>query len=377
MTAAELVDLALAQEKEHAIIVLDTGGRVMSWLPGAESVLGYGAQEMIGETLERLFTPEDLERGDLDWELRAAQSYGRSEDDRWHVRKDGLRVWVSAAVTALKNRSGDIVGYVKVLRDRTDIRTQLDALQSRLQRATELENEKHVAFGMLAHELRSPLGPLTNAAHVIRRVASQVPEIAASVQIIERQVRFIENLVKDLLEATRIGVGKVRLHPESLDVRSVLNAAIETCSAMLDDRQQTVEIVMPDTLTLEADASRLQQVIVNLITNSSKFSPPGTTVWIKITVDADELVLRVEDKGRGIPPELLPRIFDLFTQADDEGDSAGHGLGLGLGLVKSIVQMHGGTVQARSEGDGKGAEIIVRLPLRQPPSADAPDARGT
>jgi signal transduction histidine kinase len=116
---------------------------------------------------------------------------------------------------------------------------------------------------------------------------------------------------------------------------------------------------------------RLQQVIVNLISNSSKFSPAGDKIWLKATVDGDKLVLHVEDKGKGIPPELIPRIFDLFTQAHTEGDSAGQGLGLGLGLVKSIVEMHGGTVQAKSEGDDMGAEIIVRLPLRQPTAGAA------
>jgi signal transduction histidine kinase len=115
---------------------------------------------------------------------------------------------------------------------------------------------------------------------------------------------------------------------------------------------------------LEADAVRLQQVIVNLITNASKYSPPENTIWIKATVDSQELVLRIEDHGYGIPSEMLPKIFEFFTQADSNGTSSGHGLGLGLSLVKSIVEMHGGTVQARSEGAGRGAEMIVRLPLR-------------
>jgi PAS domain S-box-containing protein len=365
LTPNELLELALQQQQEHAIIVLDAEGRVVSWLAGATHTLGYTTREMVGQTLERIFTAEDLERGDLDWELRVARSYGKSEDDRWHVRKDGLRIWMSGAVTALRGANSEIVGYVKILRDCTDIRARLEALQSRLQHASALENEKHVALGLLAHELRSPLGPLRNATQVIRAVASENPEIDASVQIIERQVRFVEKLVQDLLEATRLGAGKVRLNYETFELRTVLEKAIETCSAALKERRQRVELLIPNTLLIEADATRFQQVIVNLVGNSSKFSPPGAGIWIKATGDADELVLRVEDKGKGVPPELLPRIFDLFTQAGTEGDSTGHGLGLGLGLVKSIVEMHGGTVQARSEGDGKGAEIIVRLPLRQ------------
>jgi len=373
MTERELLELAREQEQEHALILLDVNGVVVSWFPGAVRTLGYSAQEMTGSTLERIFTPEDLERGDLDWELRAARAYGKGEDDRWQVRKDGVRIWVSGTMTGLRDETGAIVGFVKILRDRTDLRAHIETLQSRVQYSADTENQKHLALGTLAHELRNPLGPLTNAARVIRAVAADRPEIASCVQIIERQLRFIEKFVQDLLEATRVGVGKVKLHCEELDVRTVIDNAVETCSAVLTERGQTVDILIPGTsLRVEADAVRLQQVIVNLITNSSKFSPVGSRIWIKVTVDADELVLRVEDKGRGIPPELLPRIFNLFTQAGSDGDRPGQGLGLGLGLVKAIVEMHGGTVQARSEGDGKGAEIIVRLPLRQSGTVETP-----
>jgi PAS domain S-box-containing protein len=367
MTARELLELALAQEQEHALILLDADARVVSWLAGATKTLGYTAEEMLGQTLERLFTPEDLERGDLDWELRAARSYGKAEDDRWQIRKDGLRIWVSGITSALRDEHGEIVGYTKILRDRTDLQSRVETLQAKVEQAQHIENEKHVVLGTLAHELRNPLAPLTNAAQMIRIVASDKPQIAACVQIIERQVRFIEQLVQDLLEATRVAVGKVKLHYERIDLGVAIENAIETCSGALNDRRQIVEVLIPKGVTLDADPVRLQQVIVNLISNSSKFSPAGNKIWLKATVDGDELVLHVEDKGKGIPPELIPRIFDLFTQAHTEGDSAGQGLGLGLGLVKSIVEMHGGTVQAKSEGNDMGAEIIVRLPLRQPP----------
>jgi two-component system CheB/CheR fusion protein len=372
MTGPALLALALEQQREHALILLDRDGRVVTWLPGATQTLGYSPEEMVGQTLERLFTPEDLARGDLDWQLRTARSYGEAEDDRWHIRKDGVRIWVSGAVTALRDDDGEIVGYARILRDRTDLRARLEALQSRLQQASRLEDEKHVAIGTLAHELRNPLGPLTNAAEMIRALAGENPQIASSVCIIERQVHFIDQLVEDLLEQTRAAVGKLKLRYEELNVRDVIANAIETCSSELCDRRQSVEILMPDNVRIEADAVRLQQVLVNLITNSSKFSPADTTIWVKLVTDGDELVLRVEDRGKGIPPELLPHIFELFTQADNEGNSTGEGLGLGLGLVKSIAEAHGGTVQAKSEGDGKGAEMIVRLPLRQSGTGETP-----
>ena len=372
MTPLALLELALAQEQEHAVIVLDTDGRVVGWHAGAYATFGYSADEMLGESLERIFTPEDLQRGEAEWELRAARSYGKAEDDRWHVRKDGLRIWVSGAMTALHDTAGDVVGFVKIARDRTDLRSHVETLQHRLEQATQAENDKGVILATLAHELRNPLGPLSNAVQIIRSVAVDRPQIAGCVQIIDRQVRFIESLVKDLLEETRAAVGKMKLHVAPVELGAVIDNALETCSTDLNARAQSVEVLIPDAVRLEADAVRLQQVIVNLIANSSKFSPPGSTIWIKATTDADELVLRVEDHGQGIPAELLPRIFELFTQAGHEGESAAHGLGLGLGVVKAIVEMHGGTVQAKSEGADKGTEISVRLPLRQAHAPEPP-----
>jgi PAS domain S-box-containing protein len=361
-----LLALALEREYEHAIIVLDAQARVVTWLHGAETTLGYSAVEMKGAGLERIFTPEDLARGDLQWELRAAESYGKCEDDRWHVRKDGIRIWASGVVTALRDETGRLVGFCKILRDRTDLRSQVEALQSRLENAASAESQMQIVLGTVAHELRGPLGPLSNAAQIIRRAASDKPQVAASLQIIDRQVRYIESLVADLLESTRASVGKVQLHYQTVELGDIIDKAIETCSAELHGRGQSTEVLLPGPLSIDADPVRLQQVFVNIIGNSSKFSPPGSTVWVKATVDGEEAVIRIEDRGRGIPADLLPRIFDLFTQAVTEGGRAEHGLGLGLGLVKSLVELHGGSVQARSEGNDKGTEIAVRLPLRRP-----------
>ena len=370
MRAAELLSRALVQEQEHSVILMDAGGLVVGWLGAASITLGYSEQEMAGATLARIFTPEDLARGDLDWELRTAESYGKSEDDRWHVRKDGMRFWASGVMTALRDERGTLVGFSKILRDRTDLQTQVQSLQSRIESATHLETQTHTVLGTVAHELRAPLGPLMNAARMIRLAATDKPQIATCVQIIDRQVRYIESIVRDLLESTRARIGKVQLNYETVELGEVIDKSIETCSAGLSEKQQTTELLLPGPLTIDADPVRLQQVLVNIIGNSSKFSPAGSQIWIKGTVDGGEAVIRVEDKGRGIPAELLPRIFDLFTQSTTEGGRLEHGLGLGLGLVKRLVELHGGSVQARSEGSGKGAEIIMRLPLRrpQPPS---------
>ena len=369
----ELLELTQLQEAEHALILLNEGGEVLSWAGAASKMFGYASEEMLGSTLDRLFTREDLERGELANEFTTARSHGTGEDDRWLVRKDGLRIWVSGVLTALRRTDGQLAGFSKIFRDRTDTRAQLDTLSNRLEAAVKADQRKSIFIGTLAHELRNPLGPLTNAAHIIQLSFADKPEITYPLKIIDRQVKFIGALVDELLELTRIGTGKVSLNVERVELQQIIAHAVETCSAQLAEKRQTLEVLTPRSIMIEADSVRLQQVFMNLIGNSSKFSPVGSKIWIKATVEGEEVAVRVEDKGKGIPSDLLPHIFELFTQASAERDEASRsGLGLGLNLVKSFVELHHGTVQARSEGVGKGTDFTVRLPLKQPPSLEAP-----
>jgi two-component system CheB/CheR fusion protein len=364
-TAPALLARALAQAEEHALILLDADARVVTWFRGATAIFGYEPVEMIGETLQRLLSADDITRGELELELRTASSYGKYDIGRWHVRKDGVPIWATGTTTAVRDDDGAIAGFITVMHDSTDIRSHLDTLQARLDVAARAENERHVVLGTLAHELRQPLGPLRHAAHAIRLLAGDRPQVNASLEIIERQVRYIVSVVEDLLESTRVGVGKTELHCEKVQLAEVVGKAVETCSLTVNERMQRVEVLLADELVIEVDPVRLQQVLVNLIQNASKFSPPHSSIWVKATVDSGEVVLRVEDEGQGVPAELLPKIFDLFTQARPDGCATERGLGLGLGLVKSLVELHGGTVQAKSEGAGKGTEMVVRLPMER------------
>jgi PAS domain S-box-containing protein len=363
----QLFALMHEQESEHALIVLDTDRRVVAWRGAAAKMFGYSAAEMQGGTIDRLFTPEDRARGEVENEFSTALSYGRADDDRWLVRKDNARLWASGVLTVLRTADGRVAGFSKVFRDRTEVRSQIESLRNRLDATIEADNRKNIFIATLAHELRNPLGPLSNAAHIIRLSFLDHPGIGYPLRIIERQVQFIEGLVGDLLDLTRIGTGKLVLKFVTVSMREVIDAAVETCSTQLQDKEQTLEVLMPATMMVDADALRLQQVLVNLIGNASKFSPAKSKIWVKATVEGEEAVVRIEDKGRGIPSELLPKIFELFTQAgapvhDEKSHS---GLGLGLTLVKSLVEAHDGTVQARSEGVGKGAELSFRIPLRR------------
>jgi PAS domain S-box-containing protein len=351
----ELLRLLLVQDEGHAVILLDADGVVVAWHAGAEHLFGYAAAEMLGRPVAHLFTPEDRERGAHEHELAVALADGRAEGDRWQVCKDGTRVWASGVVVPLRDAARNIVGFGKILRDRTDVKGHIDAL------ANEASRQK-VLLGTLAHELRGPLGPIANAAQIIRLKTGDA--VAAPVQMIERQVAYIRRLVDDLMEVTRDGAGKSQLLIRRAHLEDILTRAAEACRPLAEARRQDFRVLLlPTPTAVLADPDRLHQVVQNLLTNAIKYTPAGGQVWLKATVEGDEAVFRVEDTGVGIAPEMLPRIFDLFTQEAASLEHAQGGLGLGLSVVKELVARHGGTVQVRSKGRGMGSEFTVRLPL--------------
>lgn len=235
------------------------------------------------------------------------------------------------------------------------------------------DSERYLVLATIAHELRGPLAPLRHAADAIRLVAGDRPEVAAPLDVMDRQIRFIEGVISELLESTRVAVGKAALRYETVRVAEVIAKALETCSPGLDGRVQKAEVLLPHALTIEADPVRLQQVLVNLIQNASKFSPSGSRIRIKATAVSGEVLLVVEDDGQGISSELLPNVFNSFSQAGAQV-AAGpeQGLGLGLGIVRTLVELHGGTVEARSDGAGHGTAMVVRLPRERSPCAGRP-----
>jgi PAS domain S-box-containing protein len=360
-----LLRLLPEQHKDHALILIDEKGLITAWLMGSQKMFGYQESEVLGLHFELLFVPEDRTRRIPNSELEISSRYGRQENDRWLVRRDGVRIWVSGVLTCLRDRDGKIAGFSKLLRDRTDLKEHIDLLRNRA-RALETENQqKTIMMGTLAHELRNPLGALSNATQLIEMSYPQDARLAPTIQMIKRQVKYLSTLIEDLLESVRVQTGKVTLQTEKVDLHTLLAGAIENVGAAMREKQQTVELILPEPpITLNADPTRLKQVFSNLLSNASKFSGNATTIWMKVITENDEVSIRVEDQGRGISPELLPRLFELFTQGDTSGRQ-GSGLGLGLSLVKQYVELHGGSVQARSEGVGRGSEFIVRLPLER------------
>ncbi|MBA2675604.1 PAS domain-containing sensor histidine kinase [Ramlibacter sp.] len=363
---AELLSAWLRSNRDYAVILLDPQGRVVAWLGAAEQVLGFGAAEMLGATLTRIFTPEDRQRGLDRYELEVAQANGRAADERWHVRKDGTRIWASGTVTALRPAGGEPTGYVKILRDRTDVRGHIDTIENHVQALQSGKDSTRQFLRTLGHELRNPLAPLANAMHVLSRSCTD-ERSRTMLQVIDRQVGVLRRLADDLMDVTRLELGKFELHKRHVDLRQVLGEAATSLQSQAAAGQLSLQAVLPDApLMVDADPDRLQQVVLNLLSNAIKYTLEGGTIWVTATQDDGHLMFRVQDTGIGIAPEMLPRIFDLFTQDLQAEKLVPGGLGVGLSMVRQIVELHGGTVQALSAGRGKGAEFIVRLPRRQP-----------
>jgi len=236
---------------------------------------------------------------------------------------------------------------------------------------SDVSGKKDQFLAQLSHELRNPLGALSNAVAAIQMRSDLDPVIEQTVQLIARQGEFLRGLANQLLELTRINSGKVQLELARVDLRVPIARAIESTQAAISERGQTLnQHILDVPMIVMADETRLEQVFVNLLTNASKYTPPGGQIELRASINASEVWVHVIDNGIGIAPELLPHVFELFTRGDDAAVHAADGLGIGLSLVKEFVQLHGGSIQVRSDGAGEGSEFTLRLPL-----ADATPAR--
>ena len=290
-------------------------------------------------------------------------------------RPDGSRITVIANIVPLSNARGEITGAINCFYDITErSRLQQETLEQ-AQALAEMDRRKDEFLAMLSHELRNPLAALSNAAQLLRLQKNEAPLQQQARHVIERQLGQLKHLVDDLLEVSRITSGRVQLRQERISVSGVVERAVETAQPLIAQRRHQLRVALPpEPIFLQADAARLEQVLVNLLTNAAKYTDEGGRIWLSVELeDAAAMktdgaaalpiaVIRVRDTGIGIAPELLPRIFDLFTQAERSIDRSQGGLGIGLCLVQRLVELHGGTVEAHSVL-GQGSEFVVRLPL--------------
>ncbi|MCF2446693.1 PAS domain S-box protein [Dyadobacter sp. CY345] len=472
----------LESAKDYAIITLDTDRSIRSWNAGAEKMMGYSEDEIIGLSVDIFFVPEDRAKGAPEHEVQTALDTGRAQNERWHMRKNGSRFYGSGVTTALVNDSGDVIGVLKVMRNLTAQKNAEQALQKsqeRLQLAlqiptvgvlffdeagtftganeaflaisgfsaeavetrqintsemtipewmprtlqalkelrsigrstpyekqlqrpdgsrwwglfagTRLSQREYVEFvldithrkqaeealweadrrkdeflALLAHELRNPMATLSNTLMILELTGGQqeILPLETALAMMRREMVQLVRLVDDLMDVSRINQGKIVLKLETLNLKRLVEEALLATRPVIDNARRTLLSTLTDApLLLEGDATRLTQVVRNLLTNATKFTHEGGQIWIDLAQEGDMALLRVRDDGIGIPSDQLEHIFGLFAQVDASRTRSQGGLGLGLTLVREFIEKHGGRVEARSEGTNMGSEFIIQLPL--------------
>lgn len=353
-----------AESREYAIICVSPAGHITEWLGAAPLVFGYDREEMLGRPFSSIFTPGDVDKGLDQQELDIAALDSRSEDDRWHERKDGTRVWVTGSVQAVRDERGAVLGFVKIAVDRTDLQGRIERLEQQNEGGVQAAERTRAFLRTLGHEMRNPLAPILNATHLLRR-AKPGADVGRLADMIAHQVDALRRMADDLMDIARLDINRVQLNRQHTDMRDLVHEACEGFQSTAKARGVKLASIQPSgALPLEVDRARFLQVLHNLLTNAIKYTPAGGQVWMKVTQEENDVVIRVEDTGIGISPEMLPVLFELFTREATASRLAPSGLGIGLAVVKAVVELHGGTVQARSPGQGKGAEFIVRVPVR-------------
>jgi PAS domain S-box-containing protein len=342
---------AIVDSSDDAIVAKTLEGNITAWNRGAERIFGYTAAEAVGRHITLIIPPERRNEED---EVLARVRRGEKVDHFETVRqsKDGRRIDISLTVSPIKNAAGQIIGASKVARDITERKRQEELLK-------EANRAKDEFLAMVSHELRTPLNAILGWARIARRDPSATPR---ALEIVERNARHQAKLIDDLLDLSRIISGKLRLEIESLHIPRVIATAVESLRLAAEAKGVALELQLDAELPLIlGDGQRLHQVICNLLGNSIKFTPAGGRVVLSARQTSSTAEIRVSDTGKGISPKFLPHLFEAFRQGDET--SVRSGLGLGLAIVRHLVELHGGTIRARSEGEGKGAVFTVTLPL--------------
>ena len=278
------------------------------------------------------------------------------------LRKDGQEFPIDVLLSPLPTSAGILIA--SAIRDMTPHRKLENELRERTRELEDADRQKDHFLSAVAHELRSPLAVLTQAARILRSPRAGAADQQSAVGAIERQTLLMVRLVEDLLDLSRVRRGKVSLREEKIDLRTVVLAAVEISDPLIVDRRHHLVVTQPpNPLWVSGDSARLAQVVSNLLSNAAKFTPDEGHISLTVSVDGPMAAIRVRDDGQGISQTLLPTVFDLFAQGNPVGDHSGGGLGIGLALVRRLVEMHRGTVDAFSDGPGRGCEFVVRLPL--------------
>ncbi|MFO0581641.1 MAG: ATP-binding protein [Anaeromyxobacter sp.] len=381
------LDEALARERLHlsaildalpaGVSVADASGRVIIVNATALAQAGPGEQLLGRSALAAV--PVGAAHPDgrpvLAAELPLARALAGERVEREEVRvpvPGGRFRALSLSAAPLREGDGTISGAVEAAWDVTAQKETEGALRTATVALDVANRQKDQFLAMLAHELRNPLAAIRSAAHVIRGRAADGRDSSRAVGILERQAGNASRILDDLLDVSRITRGLVELRKERVQLDDVVASAVESQRGLADSLSHRLTVRLAPGLEIDGDPTRLEQIVANLLNNAVKYSPPGGSITVELAAEGGRAVLRVSDRGSGIPPELLPRVFELFVQGERGLARTSGGLGLGLTLVKRLVELHGGEVSARSDGAGLGSTFEVRLPLAARAQAPAP-----
>jgi two-component system, chemotaxis family, CheB/CheR fusion protein len=371
---------------DFAIFMLDFDGRVVSWNQGAERVTGYAEEEILGQFFSMLFTPEDRAADIPRDEMRRSTECGQITDERWHLRKDGSRFWASGVLTLARDPStGAPQGFVNIMRDQTQRKESDAQLQEALHSAQQLRaraeganRAKDEFISTVSHELRTPLNTIRLWSRMFMSGKVQEKEVIAGGRAIDRAALAQQQLVDDLLDVSRMATGQLRLAQRDTLLLDAVNNAVEAIRPLADNRHiELSSELSPDVGIVHVDPERIQQVVWNLLANAVKFTPDGGRVSVYFRRIDATVEIEVRDTGIGIRADVLPHIFERFRQGEAGASRRFGGLGLGLAIAKQLVELQGGRITPRSEGEGRGASFIISLPLerRGGQAAEDSDAR--
>jgi PAS domain S-box-containing protein len=364
---------AIVESSDDAIIGKTLDGTITSWNRAAERLYGYTAEEVIGRSISIIIPPE---RSGEFAEIMRTLAAGRRADHLETVRrrKDGTLLNVSLTVSPIRNARGELVGASALARDITDMFEVRRALERSEQSLREADRRKDEFLATLAHELRNPLAPIRNTSELLRIAGDDPEQRKRALDVLDPQVRQMVRLIDDLMDVSRISRGRIELRKQRMSLTTAIDSALETSRPLIDAAGHELTVDLPaEPLWVDGDTTRLAQVFANLLNNAAKYTERGR-IGIIARCEGERAIVSVRDSGIGIAAEALPHIFEMFAQVDRSLERAQGGLGIGLSLVRALVEMHGGTVEAHSDGKGKGSELVVALPLLR---GDAPAERAS
>jgi PAS domain S-box-containing protein len=349
------------------VIATDAVGRVTFLNIVAQNLTGWPAHDAVGQELQAVFriVNEETRRSVDNPALRALRE-GRIVGLANHtmlIGKDGQEWPIDDSAAPIKDRQGKTCGAILVFREIRERKRQEDQLRAQAAQLEESDRRKTEFLATLAHELRNPLAPISNALQLWPHAENNRQQMEQLRGTMDRQVRQMIRLIDDLMDVSRISQGKIQLRKQAVRVDTLVNGALEGLKPLIESLEHRVTVALADgTLCVDGDVARLTQVFGNLLHNAAKYTGRRGTIWISAVRQGDKAVISIRDNGPGIPRHMLAQVFDMFRQVDATLDRSHGGLGIGLTLVKRIVEAHGGTVEARSDGPGAGAEFVVTLP---------------